>query len=58
MHLADPARRRPKLKGKYKAANEKWRADIAANNGLDKKARSNCSPPGMPGFMALRAISL
>ncbi|HEY1124425.1 MAG TPA: hypothetical protein VGE65_02240 [Sphingobium sp.] len=43
----------PKLKGKYKEANEKWRADIAANNGLDKKARSNCSPPGMPGFMAL-----
>jgi hypothetical protein len=43
----------PKLKGKYLAAYEKWRADIAANNGIDKKARSNCSPPGMPGFMAL-----
>jgi len=43
----------PKLKGKYKAAYEAWRKEVAANDGVEKRARSNCSPPGMPGFMAL-----
>ncbi len=43
----------PKLKGKYKAAYDEWRARIAANNGVDKSERSHCSPPGMPMFMAL-----
>ncbi|MBO9576878.1 MAG: hypothetical protein J7494_14185 [Sphingobium sp.] len=43
----------PKLKGKYKAANEAWKAEIAANNGIEKRNRSNCTPPGMPGFMSL-----
>ena len=51
----DPASRPapPKLKGKYKAANEAWRADVAANNGVARNDRSNCSPPGMPMFMQL-----
>ena len=51
----DPASRPapPKLKGKFKAANEAWRAEVAANNGVAKVARSNCSPSGMPMFMQL-----
>lgn len=51
----DPAARPapPKLKGKYKVAYEAWRAEVAANNGVAKNSRSNCTPPGMPGFMAL-----
>jgi len=51
----DPANRPapPKLKGKYKIAYDAWRAQIAANGGLDKSARSHCSPPGMPMFMQL-----
>jgi hypothetical protein len=51
----DPASRPapPKLKGKYKAANDAWRAGVAANNGVTKNTRSNCAPPGMPGFMQL-----
>lgn len=43
----------PKLKGKYKEAYEQWRKEIAANNGVEKRNRSNCSPPGMPGIMQI-----
>jgi len=43
----------PKLKGKYKAANEAWRKALAANNNVEKRDRSNCSPPGMPGIMQI-----
>lgn len=43
----------PKLKGKYKEAYEAWRKEIAANAGVERRDRSNCSPPGMPGIMAL-----
>ena len=52
---SDPASRPtpPKLKGKFKSDYEQWRAETAANNGVEKKGRSNCSPPGMPMFMAL-----
>ena len=41
----------PKLKGEYKARYEAYRAEVLANDGLVKRARSNCSPPGMPVIM-------
>lgn len=41
----------PKLKGKYKEAFDAYRADVLANDGLVKRTRSNCSPPGMPVIM-------
>jgi hypothetical protein len=41
----------PKLKGQYKAAHDAYVAEVRANNGLVKKARSNCAPPGMPVIM-------
>jgi hypothetical protein len=41
----------PKLKGTYKQAYEAYRAEVLANDGLVKRARSNCSPPGMPVIM-------
>jgi len=41
----------PKLKGEYKARYESYRADVLANDGVVKRARSNCSPPGMPTIM-------
>ncbi len=51
----DPASRPapPKLKGAYKAAYEAWRAEVTANNGVARNTHSNCTPPGMPMFMAL-----
>ncbi len=50
---APPPPAPPKLKGKYKDAYEAWRKEVAANNGVEKRTRSNCTPPGMPGFMQL-----
>lgn len=41
----------PKLKGDYKARYEAYVAEVKANDGLVKRARSNCSPPGMPVIM-------
>jgi hypothetical protein len=38
----------PKLKGKYLAALEKWRAEVKAKNGQVAVSQSNCMPPGMP----------
>ena len=43
----------PKLKGKYKEAYEAWKKGIAANAGVEKRNRSNCAPPGMPGIMQI-----
>jgi hypothetical protein len=43
----------PRLKGKYKAANEAWQAEVKANSGQVKTSRSPCTPPGMPGIMSL-----
>ena len=41
----------PKLKGSYKEAYDAYRAEVIANDGLVKRNRSNCSPPGMPVIM-------
>jgi hypothetical protein len=43
----------PKLKGEYRTRYEAWRAAVAANDGVVPRARSNCSPPGMPRIMRL-----
>ena len=44
---------RPQLKGDYLARYDAWRQEVADNNGVVPRARSNCSPPGMPGIMQL-----
>ena len=43
----------PKLKGEYLKKHEAWAAEARANNGVTKRDRSYCSPPGMPGIMRL-----
>jgi hypothetical protein len=43
----------PRLKGDYQNRLEQWRAEAAANGGLVRRNRSNCSPPGMPRIMQL-----
>lgn len=43
----------PKLKGEYLARYNAWRAEVAANDGVVRRSRSNCSPPGMPRIMRL-----
>src|SRR5690606_12526502 len=43
----------PKLKGEYLERYEAWRGEVAANDGVVRRARSNCSPPGMPRIMRL-----
>lgn len=43
----------PVLKGDYAAQWAAWKADLAANNGVVKRERSNCSPPGLPRIMQL-----
>jgi hypothetical protein len=43
----------PKLKGEYLQRYQDWRARVAANDGVVPRARSNCSPPGMPRIMRL-----
>jgi len=43
----------PKLKGEYLERYEAWRKEVAANNGVAKRERSNCSAPGMPIFMQI-----
>jgi len=43
----------PKLKGEYAERYQAWRAEVAANDGVVRRARSNCSAPGMPRIMRL-----
>jgi hypothetical protein len=43
----------PKLKGEYLERYQGWRAEVAANQGVVRRSRSNCSPPGMPRIMRL-----
>ena len=43
----------PKLKGDYLAKREAWVAEVRANEGVVRRARSNCAPPGMPRIMRL-----
>ena len=43
----------PKLKGEYLERHQAWREQVAANDGVVPRTRSNCSPPGMPRIMRL-----
>ena len=43
----------PKLKGEYLTKHDAVVAESRANNGVTKRERSYCSPPGMPGIMRL-----
>ena len=43
----------PKLKGEYLARRQAWVAEVRANEGVARRTRSNCSPPGMPRIMRL-----
>ena len=43
----------PVLKGSYAQAREEWRAAVIANEGVELRDRSNCSPPGLPRIMRL-----
>jgi hypothetical protein len=43
----------PRLKGDYLDRLEQWRGEAAANAGVVRRTRSNCSPPGMPRIMQL-----
>jgi len=43
----------PRLKGDYLDRLEQWRGEAAANAGVVRRNRSNCSPPGMPRIMQL-----
>jgi hypothetical protein len=47
------APRNPKFKGEYLTKWEAWRAEVAANNGVERRERNNCSPPGLPRIMLL-----
>ncbi len=42
-----------KLKGEYQLRLQEWRAEVRANNGIERRPRGNCSPPGLPGIMRL-----
>lgn len=44
---------RPVLTGEYLERFEEWQREVAANDGVVRRTRSNCSPPGMPRIMQL-----
>lgn len=43
----------PPLKGEYLEQWERWRDQVQANDGVELRSRSNCSPPGLPRIMQL-----
>jgi len=43
----------PKLKGEYLQRRQQFIAEVRANDGVVRRTRSNCSPPGMPRIMRL-----
>ena len=43
----------PPLKGEFLERFEAWRQEVAANDGVARRNRSNCSPPGMPRIKQL-----
>ena len=52
----DPAVARvnqPQLQGDYLAQYQSWRAETLANDGVERRSRSNCSPPGLPRIMQM-----
>lgn len=48
-----PPPSQPQLQGEYLEHLEAWRAEVAANNGIERRPRGNCSPPGLPRIMRL-----
>ena len=47
------ARAQPQLKGEFLARREQWVAEVRANDGVERRTQSNCSPPGLPRIMRL-----
>ena len=43
----------PQFKGEYLENWQRWRAQVLANDGVELRSRSNCSPPGLPRIMML-----
>lgn len=43
----------PPLTGEYRERWEQWREQVLANDGVELRSRSNCSPPGLPRIMQL-----
>jgi hypothetical protein len=43
----------PKLKGEYLERRQAWVTEVRARDGVARRDRSNCSPPGMPRIMRL-----
>jgi hypothetical protein len=43
----------PKLKGEYLERRLAWAAEVRSRDGVARRSRSNCSPPGMPRIMRL-----
>jgi hypothetical protein len=48
-----PSRDEPVLTGSYLEQYRAWQDEVRANDGVERRNRSNCSPPGMPRIMQL-----
>lgn len=56
LQRGDPAMARqaqPQLQGEYLEQWQRWRDQVTANDGVELRSRSNCSPPGLPRIMQL-----
>lgn len=52
----DPAVARlnqPQLQGAYLEQYQRWREEVIANDGVERRTRSNCGPPGLPRIMQM-----
>jgi hypothetical protein len=52
----DPAVARanqPQMQGEYLAQYQRWRDEVIANDGVERRTRSNCGPPGLPRIMQM-----
>ena len=47
------ARSEPALTGSYLDQYRAWQDEVRANDGVERRNRSNCAPPGMPRIMQL-----
>ena len=48
-----PPPAQPQLKGEFLASLEEWQSEVRANDGVERRPRGNCSPPGLPRIMQL-----
>lgn len=56
LQRGDPAvarQNQPQLQGEYLENWQRWREQVLANDGVELRSRSNCSPPGLPRIMQL-----